>query len=176
MEPWRIGRRTSHPVRGCGDMIKHTYRFNKRAGICGVDMYWRHGWLTVVLTELRDSTFISVTHCMEELATDIAWGLLGVDAVRDIDLIRWIEHYEAAPQKPAPFDQESWHEVTMEWDGDRFTKPCWRPMTRERWQSRPLGQPVEPHRIGAEYEPVAGSRSQFSRAWRVAVPKPRPLA
>jgi hypothetical protein len=116
-------------------MIKHTYRICGCRGICGVSIHRRLGYLLVVLTELRTNTGLSVTNCVEDLATDIATWLIENGTIEDATVIQWIEHYEPNPRRSPHGDTETWDRVTMDWDGSRFNGPRWKPLRNRllRW-------------------------------------------
>jgi hypothetical protein len=109
-------------------MIKHTYRICGCRGICGVSIHRRLGYLLVVLTELRSNPGLSVTNCIEDLATDIAGWLVENGTIEDATLIQWIEHYEPDLGRAPPWNAETWDRVTMVWDGSRFSVPRWKPL------------------------------------------------
>jgi hypothetical protein len=129
-------------------MLKHTYRSRTGAtGVCGVDIYECFDRLTVMLTELNNNYGMSITQCFHELATDIALGLMDVGVVVNPQAIVWIEHYEGAPSPKAPWNGETWDEVTMRWDGKRFRAPIWKPCAGDRFKRPPLGKAIRPHEI-----------------------------
>ena len=101
--------------------------------------------LAVVLTELHNNPGLSVTNCYEYLATDIAIGLMEEGTVDDPSTVRWIEHYEAWPARGRLWAQDTWDEVTMEWDGEQFGLPTWRRLEGARTRSPRYGTPLEPH-------------------------------
>jgi len=72
----------------------------------------------VVLTELPDNTGTSVTNCVEEIATQVYHTFL---KGTPIEHIRWIEHYP-----PRGKWEETFDEVTFDWDGETFSHPRWR--------------------------------------------------
>jgi hypothetical protein len=109
-------------------MIKHMYRICGCRGICGVSIHRRLGYLLVVLTELRTNTGLSVTNCIEDLATDIATWLVENGTIDDAAVIQWVEHYEPDPKRAPPKNAETWDRVTMDWDGNRFSAPRWKPL------------------------------------------------
>jgi hypothetical protein len=132
-------------------MLKHTYRSRLGlTGICGVDIYECFDRLTVMLTELNNNRGLSVTTCVHELATDIASGLRDVGVVSDPRAIVWIEHCEGAYSPAAPWNGETWDEVTMDWDGRRFRNPRWRPCAGDRFKRPVLGSAIRPHEIHIE--------------------------
>jgi hypothetical protein len=99
-------------------MLKHTYRSRTGAtGICGVDIYECFDRLTVMITELNRNPGIS------------------------------IEHYEGAASPRAPWNGETWDEVTMKWDGRRFRAPSWKPCAGDRFKRPALGKSIRPHEI-----------------------------
>jgi hypothetical protein len=116
-------------------VIKHTYFINGAHGICGVSMHRHRGRFTVVLTEISANRGVRVSNAIEELATDIAGGLVESGAVAHPTRIQWIEHTEPAAD-PMPFG--AWARVTMQWNGHRYCDPCWEPLSgeRRRWASR----------------------------------------
>ena len=129
-------------------MLKHTYRSRTGAtGICGVDIYECFDRLTVVITELNDNPGISITQCYHELATDIALGLMDVAVIDEPSVILWIEHYQGAVSPKAPWNGETWDEVTMQWDGRRFRSPTWKPCAGDRFKRPALGKSIRPHEI-----------------------------
>jgi hypothetical protein len=129
-------------------MLKHTYRSRTGSiGVCGVDIYEVFDRLTVMLTELNGNPGISITNCFQELATDIAAGLMDIGAVDDPRAIKWIEHYEGAPSPAAPWNGETWDEVSMHWDGKKFRAPSWSPCAGDRFKKPALGKSVTPHEI-----------------------------
>jgi hypothetical protein len=123
----------------------HVSHNNGSFGICGVELFRRRGMLAVVLTELHNNPGLSVTNCYEYLATDIAIGLMEEGTVDDPSTVRWIEHYEAWPVRGRLWAQDTWDEVTMEWDGEQFGLPTWRRLEGERTRSPRYGTPLEPH-------------------------------
>jgi hypothetical protein len=129
-------------------MLIHTYRSRiGLPGVCGVDIYECFDRLTVVLTELSRNRGVSVTKCFHELATDIAIGLMDVGAVDDPRSIIWIEHTEGEAAPTAPWNGETWDEVTLQWDGRKFRSPRWRPCAGDRFKRPVLGKAVRPHEI-----------------------------
>jgi len=129
-------------------VLKHIYRSRSgAAGVCGVDIFECFNRLTVMLTELNNNFGVSVTNCFEELATDIASGLMDIGAVSDPRDIIWIEHDEGAASPAAPWNGETWDEVTMPWDGKRFRAPSWKPCAGDRFKKPALGRAVRPHDI-----------------------------
>jgi hypothetical protein len=129
-------------------MLKHTYRSRTGAiGLCGVDIYECFDSLTVVLTELNGNRGIAVTDCFPELATDIASGLVDVGIVADPRSILWIDRTEGAYSPKAPWNGETWDEVTMQWDGRRFRAPVWKPCAGDRFKRPALGKSIRPHEI-----------------------------
>jgi hypothetical protein len=129
-------------------MLKHTYRSRSGStGVCGVDIYEYFDRLTVMITEFNGHTGVSIATCFAELATDIAVGLMDIGAVDDPRAIAWIEHCEGAPSPAAPWNGETWDEVTMDWDGKRFRTPSWRPCAGDRFKRPALGRSVRPHEI-----------------------------
>ena len=129
-------------------MLKHLYRSKiGSVGICGVDIYERAGRWTVVITELNSNPGVSVTSCYQELATDLAQGLMDIGVVEDPRSILWIEHYEGASSPAAPWFGATWDEVIMPWDGRRFGTPRWKPCARGRFRRPALGRAVQPHEI-----------------------------
>jgi hypothetical protein len=129
-------------------MIKHTFRSRTGArGMCGVDIYEEFDRVTVMLTELRGNTGISVTDCFHELATDIALGLVDVGVIADPRSVVWIEHDEGTHPPKSPWAGETWDEVTMAWDGKRFRTPIWKPCAGDRFKRPPLGKSIKPHEI-----------------------------
>jgi hypothetical protein len=81
----------------------------------------------VIATEVEDNEGTSITNMAEHLAFRVC---------RDFDIdpkmLVWIEHY---PDRHPPgsrdsiFD-ESFDLVTFDWDGQRFSKPNWKPLTK----------------------------------------------
>jgi hypothetical protein len=133
---------------GVRPKLKHTYRSRTGAiGLCGVDIYECFDSLTVVLTELNGNRGIAVTDCFPELATDIASGLVEVGIVADPRSILWIERTEGAYSPKAPWNGETWDEVTMQWDGRRFRAPVWKPCAGDRFKRPALGKSIRPHEI-----------------------------
>jgi hypothetical protein len=129
-------------------MLKHTYRSRSGStGVCGVDIYEYFDRLTVMITEFNEHTGVSITNFFEELATDIAIGLMDIGAVDDPRAITWIEHSEGAAPPAAPWNGETWDQVTMNWDGKRFRTPSWRPCAGDRFKRPALGRAVRPHEI-----------------------------
>jgi hypothetical protein len=128
-------------------MIKHTYRICGCRGICGVSIHRHLGYLFVVLTELRTNPGLSVTNCYEDLATDIARGLVECRAIEDATLIQWIEHYEPDSRRAPPFAAETWDRVTMDWDGSRFAYPRWKPLRNRLLLWLLLRRRIEPHAL-----------------------------
>ena len=129
-------------------MLKHTFRSRLGAtGVCGVDIYECFDRLTVMLTELNSNRGLSITNCFQELATDIAVGLMDIGAVSDPKAIVWIEHCQGAAPPAAPWNGETWDEVTMRWDGHKFGPPSWRPCAGDRFKRPALGRAVWPHAV-----------------------------
>lgn len=99
-------------------MIVYHYKgFHGFPSKCGVDIV-KHDTFTVILTELPDNPGTSITNMIETLATIIYHQFLnGVP----VEKIIWIEHYP-----PSIHREETFDEVTFEWDGKYFFSPRWK--------------------------------------------------
>lgn len=100
-----------------------------------------------MLTELVSNRGISVTTCIDELATDVALGLLDAGFIDDPQAVRWLEHSEGMIAPRAPWKGATWDEVFLDWDGRRFRAPRWRPWGGDRFKAPELGKPYRPHEI-----------------------------
>jgi hypothetical protein len=139
-------------------MIKHTYRICGSRGICGVSVHRHLGYLFVVLTELRNNPGVSVSNCFEDLATDIAFGLVESGSIEDATLIQWIEHYEPDRRRAtSPQNSGTWDRVVMDWDGVRFSYPRWKPLRSKLLLWLLLRKEIDPHALVA---PTAGPRAR----------------
>jgi len=97
---------------------------------CGLKIVRENDRVTVILTELPDNPGTSVTNCVEEIATQVYHRFL---KGTPIDKIRWIEHYPPRGEWEETFD-----EVSFDWDGETFSHPRWRRKTPEgevQWES-----------------------------------------
>ena len=129
-------------------MLKHSFRSRRGATlVCGVDIYRTAGGVIVMVTELSSNRGISVTTCIDELATDLALGLLDVGLIDAPQALRWIEHDEGTAMPKAPWKGATWDEVFLEWDGRRFRSPRWRPWAGDRFRAPQLGESIRPHEL-----------------------------
>jgi hypothetical protein len=85
---------------------------------CGLKIVKETENVTVILTELTDNPGTSVTNCIEEIATQVYQQFLKDTPV---EKIRWIEHYP-----PSGIFEETFDEVVLDWDGEKFSHPRWR--------------------------------------------------
>jgi len=88
-------------------------------------------------------------------------------SVDDPRAIAWIEHCEGAPSPAAPWNGETWDEVTMDWDGTRFRSPSWRPCAGDRFKRPALGRSVRAAR-NSHLAPLAGQLAPL--AGQLALP------
>ena len=103
-------------------MVKFIYHYRGYHGCdskCGVEIIEdRNGQVTVIFTELLCNQGTSITNMIEKLATEIYYKYLSHKPVNDI---RWLEHY------PKDFfGGETYDEVSLEWDGEKFIRPKWK--------------------------------------------------
>ena len=87
--------------------------------ICGLKIFRDNmGRKIVVMTELKDNPGMSITNCVEHLATQIKQDFLSKTISTEIV---WIEHYPKSNSIG-----ESWDVVIMEWLGDKFGIASWK--------------------------------------------------
>jgi hypothetical protein len=92
---------------------------------CGLGIETAQDKVRVTLTELLDNEGTSITNIIEHLATMVYHQFLyGIEVTR----IQWIEHYPACEE----FDsEETFDEVEMLWDDERFSSPKWKRIKME---------------------------------------------
>lgn len=135
-------------------MIKHVYRgHNGIYGICSVSTYRCAGKLVVMLSESATDRGPGITNNFEHIATDIALSLLEFNAISDPRTVRWIEHH--GPRLYTSHEQlpPDWDEVLMDWDGDRYKAPQWRPFNGDRHCPPVLGDPCHEELIATFLQP-----------------------
>jgi len=98
---------------------------------CGLKIVREGDRVTVTLTELPDNPGTSVTNCVEEIATQVYHTFL---KGTPIDKIRWIEHYPPRGEWEETFD-----EVTFDWDGETFSHPRWRRLLHREMSWKDIG-------------------------------------
>jgi len=98
--------------------VIHYRGFHGFKSKCGLEIKKTADGVTVVFTELPDNPGTSVTNFIEHLAT-----LVYTHVLKDCPLesIRWVEHYPATS-----FREETYDEVTLDWNGQRFVNPRWK--------------------------------------------------
>ena len=99
-----------YPARATDGVVPMTYR----RGLYDVEIL--PGPL-VIVTERDDNAGASVTNAWPELAAEICRQFRLAPSSR----IQWIEHYPANQYRGETYDQ-----VTMPWDGQRFGGPGWK--------------------------------------------------
>jgi len=91
---------------------------------CGIDIEKKKDHCVVMLTELDDNTGTSITNAYEQLATEIYNAKLKSEYTPQ--QILWVEHYpDRGHSGGSPMFEESFAEVTMRWDGHKFSTPQW---------------------------------------------------
>ncbi len=89
---------------------------------CGVKIVRKENQTTVILTELPNNPGTSITNCFEDIATKIY-----KERFQHLEptSIRWIENYPV--EEGSIFHhEETFDEVTLEWDGNQYRHPHWK--------------------------------------------------
>jgi hypothetical protein len=89
---------------------------------CSWEVHEGNGRATVIFTELDDNPGTSITNFFEHLATMVYNLYL---KRYPAEAIRWIEHYPER-RRGRKVEEETLDEVTLTWDGKKFSSPKWR--------------------------------------------------
>jgi hypothetical protein len=105
------------------EKFKYKVRANRYVAECGLEIHRGKNSTIVIITELPDNPGMSICNAFEDLFLQVveAYNL-------DPERIMWIEHWEIwKVSEGAPYDreEEDWHRVEFDWDGDRATNPRW---------------------------------------------------
>lgn len=106
-------------------VIRYDNPYNGAHGACGVSIFETGADTTVVvLTELPSNPGMSVTNALEHIATKVRGAFLASNAPTEII---WVERYLQGTQADGSAG-ETFDLVHLEWDGQHYGKPHWRPI------------------------------------------------